>query len=202
MQLGYLPLFAPLYDPLVRRALDGLRRSSLAALGPLEGQRVLLPGIGTGLDIPHLPAGGDYLGVDLSPAMLRRAQRRALQSAQQIELIEGDAHQLPLDDESVDCVLMHLILAVVPQPERALAEASRVLRPGGRMIVLDKFLRGDQSASLRRRISPLLARVATRTDVVFETLHAAHPELRLIDDQPVAARGWFRRLELERQPHA
>jgi len=198
LQLGYRAGFAALYDPLVRVAMAAPRRASLAALGPLRGQRLLLPGIGTGLDIPQLPDQAECIGVDLAPAMLARARRRARECGRDIALIEGDAHRLPLADASIDCVLMHLILAVVPRPAAALAEASRVLRPGGRLVVLDKFLRDGGRRSLRRLISPLLARLATRTDVVFETLHAAHPELLLVEDRAAAAGGWFRRIELRR----
>lgn len=200
MQLGYRALFAPLYDPLVRSALDPMRRASLAQLEDLSGRDVLIPGIGTGLDIPGLPPGARYLGIELSQAMLQRARPRATASGIDIHLLQGDAMRLPLADASIDCVLMHFILAVVPEPARALAEASRVLRPGGRLVVVDKFLRPDERATLKRLLNPLLQRLATRTDVVFEALLAAHPELQLDHDQALAFGGWFRRLSLSKQP--
>lgn len=185
-------LFAPLYDFFVGRASMAARRRSLAFLGDARGQRILLDGVGSGLDLPLLPPGAEYFGLDLTPAMLARARRRA----GGVILIEGDAQCLPLRDGSVDVVILHLILAVVPHPERALAEAARITRPGGRLIIFDKFLKPDKPAPLRRFLSPLLARIATRLDVVFEDLLIQQPRLILERDEPALAGGWFRHIVL------
>jgi ubiquinone/menaquinone biosynthesis C-methylase UbiE len=176
-----------------------MRTASLSRLGALEGCKVLIPGIGTGLDIPDLPRGAQYIGVDLSAAMLARAQRRAQASGLNIELLQADVTDLPLPRLHFDYVLMHFILAVVPDPQAALHEAARVLRPGGRLVVLDKFLRDDERGSLKARLNPLFERVATRTDVVFEDLLARCAELRLRRDDAIAFGGWFRRIELIRE---
>lgn len=191
-------LWAPIYDPLIATASRGARIRSLARLGDVTGQAVLICGIGTGLDIPHLPGGARYTGVDLTPAMLARARHRARAHGLQIKLAEGDAMALDLPAASFDAVVMHLILAVVPEPARALCEASRVLRPGGKLLVLDKFLRPGRPAPLRRSVNLLLRRIATRTDVVFEDLLAQAPELRVIEDSPALAGGWFRHILLEK----
>ncbi len=190
-------LLAPLYDAVVGSASGAMRRASLARLDPAPGRRVLLAGVGTGLDLPLLPPGPLYLGVDLTPAMLARARRRAAER-DDVALVCGDAMRLPCAGACFDAVVMHLILAVVPQPERALAEAARVLKPGGRILMLDKFLRPGQRAPLRRLLSPLLARIATRTDVVFEHVLAAVPELAVREDEPVQPGGWFRRIVLDK----
>ncbi len=192
-------LFAPVYDALVGGPTRGLRRASLAALpealGELRGTTILLAGVGTGLDLAHLPPGPHYLGLDLTAAMLHRAQRRRRGA---IALQQGDAMAMPYRDGAFDAVLLHLILAVVPEPARLLAETVRVTRPGGAILIADKFLRPGQRAPLRRLASPLLGRLATRTDVVLEPLLAAHPELRVEQDVPALAGGWFRRIRLRR----
>ena len=192
-------LWAPIYDRLVRPAFADLRPRSLARLQAAPGERVLIPGIGSGLDIPHLPQGPRYVGVDLTPAMLARARARASEHGCDIELHEGDAQALPFEDESFDHAVLHLILAVVPQPERALAEVERVLRPGGQVLVFDKFLRPGQRAPLRRLVNPLISRLATRTNVVFEELLPHAPGLQVVHDEPAAAGGWFRFITLRKE---
>ncbi len=195
-------LIAPLYDTLVQGAFDRFRRRSLQRL-PLDDDsrpEVLISGIGTGLDIPHLPVEARYVGVDITPAMLRKARRRANARPElEIELHEGDAMRLPFDDGRFDAVVLHLILAVVPDSQRALSEAARVLRPGGRIIVFDKFLRRGERAWLKRMINPLLRHVATRTDVVFEDLLEGCDDLHCLRDEPALAGGWFRHIELQKR---
>lgn len=126
--------------------------------------------------------------------------RRALPRATTVDFVpvQGDTQRLPFADASFDCAVLHLILAVVPEPERCLAEIGRVVRPGGQVLVFDKFLRRGQTAPLRRLFNPLVRRVATRLDVVFEELLEAAPALRVEYDQPALVGGWFRMLRLRR----
>lgn len=187
-------LIAPIYDLVVDRATRHARRASLAALGDVTGKRILIAGIGSGLDIPLLPQGADYVGLDVTPAMLRRARRYD----RNVALHQGDVMAMPYADACFDAVVMHLILAVVPQPLRALREAARVVKPGGHIAVFDKFLRPGQRAPLRRLLSPFTGRLATRMDVVVEELLAACPDLKRINDEAALTGGWFRRILLEK----
>jgi len=184
-------LFAPVYDLFIRRASESARATSLARLPAGGGARVLMVGIGTGLDAPHLPPGNAYVGIDLTAAMLARVPRRA-----GLALVRGDAMRLPFADEAFDFVVLHLIVAVVPHPDRCLADVERVLKPGGRALVLDKFLRPGEQAPLRRALNALSRHVATRLDVVFEEALAAAPRLAVESDEPVLAGGWFRSIAL------
>lgn len=191
-------LMAPVYDSAVAFATERARRESLRALADKPSSDVLLPGIGTGLDLPFLPPSHRYVGIELTPAMLRRARQRAARQGITIELREGDAMALESPAQSFDAVVMHLILAVVPHPERALAEAARVLRPGGEIIIFDKFLKPGERAIGRRLLNMVTRHLATRTDVVFEDLLACCPGLRLIEDRPALAGGWFRHIRLKK----
>lgn len=192
-------LLSPLYDLLIARASEPLRAESLQPLQQLPPeQNVLLMGIGSGLDIPHLPLGHQYTGIDLTPAMLNKARKRA-QGREDITLDEGDAMALPYEDETFDVVVMHLILAVVPQPHLALNEASRVLRKGGQIYLLDKFLSPGSNAPIRRAINLVSRHLATRTDVVFEEVLAHCPELKGETDKPALLGGWFRRIVLRKR---
>ncbi len=157
---------------------------------------MLLAGVGTGLDLPHLPAQHQYVGLDLNRAMLRRALPRA----ENVDFapVQGDAQRLPFADASFDMAVLHLILAVVPEPADCFAEVARILRPGGQVLVFDKFLHRGQTALLRRLANPLLRRFATRLDVVFEDVLAAAPTLQVLHDQPALAGGWFRMIRLRK----
>ncbi|WP_234087071.1 class I SAM-dependent methyltransferase [Azonexus sp. R2A61] len=188
-------LLAPVYDLAVDRATRQIRRNSLAQL-PRQAGRILLAGIGTGLDLPHLPQRHRYVGLDLTGAMLRRALPRTRNL--DFQAVQGDVHRLPFADASFDGVVAHLILAVVPQPARCLAEIGRVLKPGGEALILDKFLQRGQAALLRRLLNPLARRIATRLDVVFEDLLDEVTGLERVDDRPALAGGWFRQIRLRR----
>lgn len=188
-------LIAPFYDAGLARATRAARQRSLAAL-PTRPGRVLLAGVGTGLDLPHLPAQHHYVGLDLTHAMLRRALPRA--GHLDFAPVQGDAMRLPFADDAFDCAVLHLILAVVPQPAACFAEIARIVRPGGEVFVFDKFLRTGQPALLRRLINPLARRLATRLDVVFEEVLPAAPRLVLEHDQPALVGGWFRLIRLRK----
>jgi phosphatidylethanolamine/phosphatidyl-N-methylethanolamine N-methyltransferase len=189
-------LIAPLYDCLVGPALGAARRRSLARL-PGDGHaHILINGAGTGLDLPLLPAMHRYTALDLTRAMLRKGQPRG--ASLDIRWVQGDSQRLPFADGAFDHVLLHLILAIVPDTRAALAEAARVVRTGGRLFVLDKFLRPGETAWLRRLLNPLVRRIATRTDVVFEDALAGAGQLRVVSDEPALAGGWFRMITLEK----
>lgn len=191
-------LWAPFYDIAVASAFRESRRRSLGSLGDVSGQRIALIGVGTGLDVPWLRPGAEYLGIDLTGAMISRARDKASEYGLPMRFVGGDAMALPLRDGAFDRVVLHLILAVVPDPRAALSEAARVVRPGGTLHILDKFLRPGQRAPVRRWLSPLLGRLATRTDVVFEDVLGACPGLEVVSDDSDIANGWFRRIVLRR----
>ena len=187
-------LLAPIYDAIVARATLPMRKQSLEKMGDINNKSVLLAGIGTGLDIPLLPQGARYSGIDLTPAMLNKA--RAYNAS--IDLKQGDVMQLPYADQQFDIVIMHLILAIVPHPERALKEAVRVTRAGGRILILDKFIKPGQLALGRRLLNLFMRHIATRTDVVFEEISQQCPEVSVIRDEPAALTDWFRCIELKK----
>jgi ubiquinone/menaquinone biosynthesis C-methylase UbiE len=192
-------LLAPVYDTLVSGPLDIYREKSLARLREVSDKKILINGIGSGLDIPYLPVGADYTGTDITPAMLSRAEKRAKKSALNINFRVADSQALPFKNDSFDIIVMHLILAVVPNPALALQEASRILKPGGQIHIFDKFIKPGQLAIGRRLLSFFIRHIATRTDVVFEDVLKTCPDLVLIHDEPALAKGWFRLIELHKQ---
>lgn len=189
-------LIAPLYDAVLAGAGMRLRAASLDQL-PREGSlRILISGIGTGLDLPYLPACHHYLGLDLTAAMLDRAKSRT--GNLRVDLVQGDSMSLPFANESFDYVVLHLILAIVPDARACLDESARVLKPGGKVLVLDKFLKRGEQAGFRRVLNKISQHVVTRLDVIFEDVLDSVQGLRLEEDVPVLAGGWFRRIRLIR----
>ena len=118
-------LYAPVYDVVVRRLHRG-RRRALALLDVQPGERVLIVGCGTGLDLELLPSSCPVTAVDLTPAMVEKTRARAAALGLAVDARVMDASRLEFADGSFDCVLLHLILAVVPDPYdgRTLAAAS------------------------------------------------------------------------------
>jgi ubiquinone/menaquinone biosynthesis C-methylase UbiE len=98
---------------------------------------VLEVAIGTGRNLPFYRDGVRITGIDLSPAMLEIARGRAGELGITAELIEGDAEALPFEDSSFDTVLCALSLCSIPHPARAIREMTRVLKPGGKLLLLD-----------------------------------------------------------------
>jgi len=195
-------LLAPIYDVIVTGPIDACRVKSLGRLQDTSDKQILINGIGSGLDIPYLADDACYIGTDITPAMLKRAQKRAQEQAHvrplNISFQLADSQALPFADNVFDAVIMHLILAVVPRPDLALKEACRVLKPGGKIYIFDKFIRTGQFAIGRRLLNIVLRHIATRTDVVFEQVLSNCPQLVVIHDEPALAKGWFRLIELNK----
>lgn len=184
-------LYAPIYD-FVTRPLEKGRRRSIELLGLEDGERVLLVGAGTGLDLEHLPRGVQITAVDLSPAMLQQASSRAEHLGLEVETRVMDAHRLALPDASFDAVVLHLILAVIPDPRACIQEAARVLKPGGRVAIYDKFLPDTATPSLGRRMLGAL------TNALFSDINRRlgpllkHGGLRPIEEEASVLGGAYK----------
>jgi demethylmenaquinone methyltransferase/2-methoxy-6-polyprenyl-1,4-benzoquinol methylase len=137
---------APRYDLLNHLLSAGIdvrwRRAAVAALAPPPGARVLDLCTGTAdllLEALRRDAGGRGCGLDFSSEMLSRAAGKLARSGMsaRARLVAGDAQSLPLRDASFDGALVAFGIRNVPDPARALSEMRRVLRVGGRAVVLE-----------------------------------------------------------------
>lgn len=148
-------LYAPMYS-WVARPLEHGRKRAIEGLDLAGGDRILILGSGPGSDLPYLPAGASITAVDAAPAMVRRTEERAEALGMDVDARVGDAQALPFDDDAFDVVLLHLILSVVPDPKAVAAETSRILTPGGRASIYDKFVaEGTKPSLLRRALNPV-----------------------------------------------
>ena len=176
----------------LREDLFGRGFAAAALLGLVPDTWVIGDlGCGTGQLLPILSAAaGRVIGIDASDEMLAAARLRAA-ALPNVEVRRGSLEALPLDDASLDAAVMMLVLHHVPSPGRALAEAHRVLRPGGRLLVVDmaphdreEYRRRmghvwlgfgedqvrrlfEQSGLALRRLTPLVPEPGTRGPTLF-----------------------------------
>jgi ubiquinone/menaquinone biosynthesis C-methylase UbiE len=189
-------VWAPVYD-LIGRAFDQRRRESIRLLDPRPGERLLLVGAGTGADLPYLPPDCIVLATDLTPAMLARARPR-LRTGWGLAVMDG--HQLGVPAASFDAAILHLVLAVVPDPVRCLREVAGALRRGGRVVVFDKFVRGGRPPTLLRAVNIVTNTLFTDVTRNFHTiLERSGTPLEIEHDAPALFGGLFRHLLLRKR---
>jgi ubiquinone/menaquinone biosynthesis C-methylase UbiE len=158
--------WAPVYDQLVV-VLEEKRRKSLETANIQPGEKVLLLGAGTGLDLEYLPATADITAIDITPGMISRLRKRAERLEMNVDARVMDGQKLDFPDNSFDVVVLHFVLAVIPDPTKAIREASRVLRPGGRAIILNKFCKDGSHPSFFIRTANRIARLVL-TDITCQ----------------------------------
>ncbi len=155
-------LLAPLYDRLTRASEEACVAGWRAELLADVRGEVLEVGAGTGANLRHYGAGVSRLVLAEPDPHMRRRLRRTLSGARPpVELLDAPAEQLPLADASFDAVVCTLVLCSVDDPQRALAEYRRVLRPGGELVFIEHVAAHDNPDRLRwqRRVEPLWKRV-------------------------------------------
>ena len=170
-----------LYDATLGFWSREVRREAAGVLDLREDTRLLIVGVGTGMELEYLPAWVRGAGVDLSAGMLQRARRRREERGMDgLELRKMDARALDFPDEAFDVVYLPLILTVVEDGARVLAEAARVAAPGGRLVVADRFWPEDRPRPVpARAVSWALGHFAMRFDHRFSEIHAGAPSLEI-----------------------
>jgi len=131
--------------------------------------------VGTGRNLPFYPKDARLTGIELSPKMLAIARQRARELDIEADLRAGDAQNLPFPDASFDTVVATLALCTIPDDGRAVAEAARILRPGGRLLLLEHV----RSPLLPVR---LLQGILNPLSVLLEHDHLLREPLHHIED--------------------
>lgn len=149
-------------------------------------------GAGTGLDLDFLPRDLAITAIDLTPAMLTRLKRRVDRQGRKVDAQVMNAEAMTFADGAFDAVILHLILAVVPDPVACVREAARVLRIGGRAVILDKFLPDDAPPPWILRLAAPLASFFG-TEIMRQLLPILNGSgLAIVCNEPAALRGLFR----------
>jgi phosphatidylethanolamine/phosphatidyl-N-methylethanolamine N-methyltransferase len=150
---------SPFYD-----LLEGmLERSSFTHWRRLlwervEGENILEVGVGTGKNFPFYPANVKVTAVDFSEEMLRRARERAGREGVRVDLRPGDVQDLEFQDSTFDCVAGTFVFCSVPDPIRGLEEVRRVLKHGGKLVLLEHVLSTNRVlAGLMNLANPFIA---------------------------------------------
>lgn len=189
---------ATVYDAVIGNRIFRKARSRAFALLQLQScQNVLLVGVGTGEDILLLPEDINIVGVDISEAMLEKAREKAMGRPK--VLLNMNAEKMELDDETIDAVVLNLILSVVENPQRAMSEAVRVLKENGRILVFDKFLADGEKPSLARKLLNMVTSlIGTDINRRFGEIIKGLP-VQIVHDEPSIFAGSYRIILLQKK---
>jgi len=149
-----------------RRAVEQIRQR----LRP--GDRVLDIGVGTGIMLQYFPRDVFVVGLDLSGGMLDKAATRCReQGLLHCRLVRADAMQPPFADGAFDHVIISHTISVVSDPARLLKLAGRLVKPGGRIVVLNHFLsQKPLIAWAEKKLNPLFVKLGWRSDLSLESI--------------------------------
>jgi phosphatidylethanolamine/phosphatidyl-N-methylethanolamine N-methyltransferase len=183
--------WAPVYDLVFAGTLfDRGRRTAIRAADRVGGT-ILEVGIGTGISLPSYSADNRIVGVDLSEQMLQKAKARVSQLAltHVVRLEVMDAEHLSFPDASFDVVVATYVVSTCPNPEAALDEFARVVKPGGEIVLANRV---GAEAGLRRSVEEMLRPIACwlgwRLDFPwnrFADWAARRKDIHLIERRPM-----------------
>src|ERR1700709_2384640 len=188
--------WAPVYDFVFGGVFSKGRKAAIAATNSIGG-RVLEVGVGTGISLPQYASNLRIFGTDISEGMLRKARERVADF--RLKNVEGlavmDAEKLEFPDASFDVVMAQYVVTAVPNPEAAMDEFARVLRPGGEIILLSRV---SADAGIRRfierRLQPVVRQLGFRTDFAWSRYTqwvAGASGMELVERRPVPPLGHF-----------
>lgn len=193
--------WAPIYDlvfgPVFRRG-----RSEAVAVAEQVGGRILEVGVGTGISLPSYAPSSRLFGVDISEAMLEKARDRVrrlgLANVEAIDVM--DAEDLDFPDSSFDVVVAQYVVTAVPNPERALDEFLRVVRPGGEIVITTRIgADAGVRATIEKVLMPATSRLGFRTEFAWDRYArwlARAPGARLVERRPLPPLGHFSLLRI------
>jgi phosphatidylethanolamine/phosphatidyl-N-methylethanolamine N-methyltransferase len=191
--------WAKFYDRIYQGLLARPQREAVAAACAC-GDDILEIGVGTGLTLPYFTAGTRVLGADLSLDMLKVASRKvvALGLSHVRGLMVMDACRLGFEPERFDAVTAQFVITLVPDPEQALAEMDRVLKPGGEIVISSRLVDdGGMLAPFWAAVAPLAKAVGWSSDFKVSRLTGWAAQTGRYETVHVG-RGYFKVVRLKK----
>jgi len=188
--------WAPIYDLVFGNVFATGRREAIE-VAERAGRRILEVGVGTGISLPLYSPSSELHGVDISDAMLDKAKERVerLGLANVREIKRMDAEALRYADDAFDVVVAQYVITAVPDPEKALDEFVRVVRPGGEIVITTRVGAGRGfRGGVEKALMPVTSRLGFRTDFPwsrYEEWAARTPQVSLIEQRPLPPLGHF-----------
>jgi phosphatidylethanolamine/phosphatidyl-N-methylethanolamine N-methyltransferase len=195
--------WAPVYDlvfgPVFRRG-----RADSIRVAERIGGRILEVGVGTGISLPGYDRSSRLYGVDISEPMLEKARRRVralgLDNVEAIEVMDAEDLQFP--DNSFDVIVAQYVVTAVPNPEKALDEFARVVRPGGEIVIATRVgAEAGMRKAIEKTLMPITTRLGFRTDFPwarYTDWAARTPSVRLIERRALPPLGHFSLVRFEK----
>lgn len=183
-------VWAAFYDKTFGALVHRRQLKALEQLRAEPGQRVLDLGVGTGMTLRHYPKNITVVGMDLSGGMLAKAAQKASEdNLTHCRLVQGDAMLPPFADNSFDHIIITHTISVVSEPAKLLQWAKRMVKPGGRIVVLNHFRASNPVIGwLEKVANPLCVKIGWRSDLSLDEclegvdLHVRYQfRMRIID---------------------
>jgi ubiquinone/menaquinone biosynthesis C-methylase UbiE len=195
--------WAPIYDRVCGPVMVKGRRAAAAAARAIGG-RILEVGVGTGLSFDDYDATTEITGIDLSAPMLAKAREKMASGryphVKDVQLM--DAHQMTFADATFDCVVAQFVITLVAHPEQVLSECHRVVKPGGRIILVNHlYSETGVAAAVERWAAQHTRKLGLRPEFPFARLQAwaeTSKDAHLVERRKVAPFGIYTLVCFER----
>ncbi len=163
-------LWAKFYDYTFGALVRNRQTLALQQLRPASGNKILDIGVGTGMTLKHYPKDITVVGMDLSAGMLAKARKKIRRDGlDHCMLVQGDAMTPPFADHSFDHVMITHVVSVVSDPQKLMCWARRMVKPGGRIVVLNHFLSTNPFlAWWEKTLNPIFVKIGWHSDLALE----------------------------------
>lgn len=163
-------LWSGFYDRTFGALVHQRQIRALQELRPQPGQRVLDIGVGTGMTLRHYPKNVTVVGMDLSSGMLAKAAEKVRTlGLDHCRLVQADAMMPPFAPRSFDHIMISHTISVVSDPARLLRWAAQLVKPGGRIVVLNHFRSPNRFIGFfEKLVNPICVKIGWRSDLSLE----------------------------------